>query len=99
MFLIEFAEKIVFSVYVNPVSSLGQISYSDPIQERRFVSKTHLKIKGAGNYYFKTIGYCSRTKVKSPLILRRFSATWPWPPTLNVHFSLLEQSSKYYNIP
>ena len=25
----------------------------------------------------KTIGYCSRTKVKSPLILRTFYATWP----------------------
>ena len=53
----------------------------------------HLKIKGTRNYYFKTIGYCFRTKVKSPHILRRFLrrfyATWPWgadeffqPPTL-----------------
>ena len=42
------------------------------------VAKKHLKIKGTRNYYFKTIGYCSRTKVKSPLILRRFYATWPW---------------------
>ena len=40
--------------------------------------KKHLKIKGTRNYYFKTIGYCFRTKVKSPLILRRFYATWPW---------------------
>ena len=41
--------------------------------------KKHLKIKGTRSYYFKTIGYyCSRTKVKSPLILRRFYATWPW---------------------
>ena len=31
--------------------------------------KKHLKIKGALNYYFKTIGYCSRTKVKSRLNL------------------------------
>ena len=43
----------------------------------------HLQIKGTRNYYFKTIGYyCFRTKVKSPLILRRFLrrfyATWPW---------------------
>ena len=52
MFLIEFAEKIVFSVYVNPVSILGQISHSDPMQERRFMSKKHLKINGAGNYYY-----------------------------------------------
>ena len=34
--------------------------------------KKHLKIKGTRNYYFKTIGYCSRTKVKSSLTLRRF---------------------------
>ena len=39
--------------------------------------KKHLKIKETRNYYFKTIGYCSRTKVKSSLILRRFYATWP----------------------
>ena len=39
--------------------------------------KKILKIKGTRNYYFKTIGYCSRTKVKSSLILRRFYATWP----------------------
>ena len=44
--------------------------------------KRHLKIKGTRNYYFKTIGYCSRTKVKSSLILRRFYATWPWALTL-----------------
>ena len=31
-----------------------------------------LKIAGTCDYYFKTIGYCFRTKVKSPLILRRF---------------------------
>ena len=37
----------------------------------------HLKIKGTRNYYFKTIGYCFRTKVKSPLILRMSYATWP----------------------
>ena len=37
--------------------------------------KKHLKIKGTRYYYFKTIGYCSRTKVKSSLILRRFYAT------------------------
>ena len=40
--------------------------------------KKHLKIKGNRNYYFKTIGYCSRTKVKSSLMLRGFYATWPW---------------------
>ena len=39
--------------------------------------KKFLKIKGTRNYYFKTIGYCSRTKVKSSLMLRRFYATWP----------------------
>ena len=44
--------------------------------------KGHLKIKVTRNYYFKTIGYCSRTKVKSSLILRRFYATWPWALTL-----------------
>ena len=27
----------------------------------------------------RELGYCSRTKVKSSLILRRFYATWPWP--------------------
>ena len=26
-------------------------------------------VKGTRSYYFKTIGYCSRTKVKSPHIL------------------------------
>ena len=31
-----------------------------------------LNIKRTRNYYFKTIGYCSRTKVKSSLMLRRF---------------------------
>ena len=40
--------------------------------------KKHLEIEGTRAYYFKTIGYCSRTKVKSPLIQRRFYATWPW---------------------
>ena len=40
--------------------------------------KKHRKIKGTRNYYFKTIGYCSRTKVESSLILRRFHATWHW---------------------
>ena len=40
--------------------------------------KKHLKIKETRNYYFKTIGYCSRTKVNSSLILRRFYATWPY---------------------
>ena len=44
----------------------------------------HLKIKGTRNYYFKTIGYCSRTKVKSSPILRRFYATWPWALTLGL---------------
>ena len=39
--------------------------------------KQHLKIKGNRNYYFKTIRYCSRTKVKSSLILRGFYATGP----------------------
>ena len=46
--------------------------------------KKHLKIKGTRNYYFKTIGYCSRTKVKSSLILRRFYATWLWALTLGL---------------
>ena len=39
--------------------------------------KKHLKIEENRNYYFKTTGYCSRTKFKSSLILRRFYATWP----------------------
>ena len=46
--------------------------------------KKHLKIKGTLNNYFKTIGYCSRTKVKSSLTLRRFYATWPWALTLGL---------------
>ena len=46
--------------------------------------KKHLKIKGTRNYYFKTIGYCSRTKVKSSLILRGFYVTWPWALTLGL---------------
>ena len=36
--------------------------------------KKHLKTKGTRNYFSKTIGYCSRKKVKSSLILRRFYA-------------------------
>ena len=32
-----------------------------------FCYKKHLKIKETRNYYFKTIGYCPRTKVKSSL--------------------------------
>ena len=46
--------------------------------------KKHLKIKGTRNYYFKTIGYCSITKVKSSLILRGFYVTWPWALTLGL---------------
>ena len=48
------------------------------------VAKKHLKIKGTRNFYFKTIGYCCRTKVKSSLILRRFYATWHWALTLGL---------------
>ena len=40
----------------------------------------HLKIKGARNYLYKTIGYCFRTKVRRALILRKLYATWLWPP-------------------
>ena len=49
--------------------------------------KKHLKIKGNQNYYFKTTNYCSRTKARSSLILRRFYATWPWIPDSrpNIH--------------
>ena len=39
--------------------------------------KKYLTIKGTRNYYFKTLGYCSITKVNSSLISRRFYATWP----------------------
>ena len=39
--------------------------------------KKYLEIKGTRNYYFKTLGYCSITKVNSSLIFRRFYATWP----------------------
>ena len=46
--------------------------------------KKHLKIKGTRNYYFKTVGYCFKTKVKSSLILRRFYATWHWAVTLGL---------------
>ena len=49
-----------------------------------FCYKKHLKIKETRNYYFKTIGYCSRTKVNSSLILRRFYATWPLALTLGL---------------
>ena len=31
-------------------------------------SKKHFKIKGTRNYYFKTTGYCSRTKLTSSLL-------------------------------
>ena len=34
--------------------------------------KKHLKINGTRNYCLKTIGYCFRTKNRSPLILRSF---------------------------
>ena len=49
-----------------------------------FCYKKHLKIKETRNYYFKTIGYCSRTRVNSSLILRRFYATWPLALTLGL---------------
>ena len=34
------------------------------------VAKNILRLKGTRDYNFKTIRYCSRTKVKSSLILR-----------------------------
>ena len=43
------------------------------------VVKKGFKIKGTRNYFFETRECCSRTKVKSPLIFRRFYATWPRP--------------------
>ena len=49
-----------------------------PLSSPRSGCKKHLKNKETRHYYFKTICYCSKTKVKSPLILRRFYATWPW---------------------
>lgn len=36
----------------------------------RVAKKKYLKIKRTRSYYLKTIGYCVRTKVKTPLILR-----------------------------
>ena len=51
----------------------------DNLMTRVGLQKNILKIKGTRNYYFKTIGYCSRTKVKSPLILIGFYATGPRP--------------------
>ena len=50
--------------------------------------KKHLKIKGTRNYYFETIGYCSKTKVNSSLITRRFYATWPWALTFGLKWEL-----------
>ena len=41
------------------------------------VAKKHLKIKGTRSYYLKTIGHCSRTKVKNPIILRSFMQAGP----------------------
>ena len=55
-----------------------KIFYLISVAESWVVLQKHLKIKGTRNYSFKTRGYCSRTKVESPFILRRFYATWPW---------------------
>ena len=43
----------------------------------RVAKKKHLKIKGTRSYYLKTIGYCVRTEVKNPLILRSFKQGGP----------------------
>ena len=51
--------------------------------------KKYFKIKGNRNYYFKTLGYCSITKVNSSLILRRFYATWP--RLLEKHYPDIQQ--------
>ena len=72
-FLWEIDHPRLFSLQNNVTLSLTYLS-----------CKKHLKIKGIRNYYFKTIGYCSKTKVKSSLILRRFYATWPWALTLGL---------------
>ena len=80
------------SVYSRPLPSekIAPLQPQWKIAFRRFLlllyrgCKKHLKIKGTRNYYFKTIGYCSRTKVKSSLILRGFYLTWPWALTLGL---------------
>lgn len=62
--------------------------------------KNHLKIKRTCNYYFRTISYCSRTKVKTPLtcILRTFYATWPMSSTVKARGRLGYQiTSKILN--
>ena len=74
-------------------SSAGEFWSSNPYKRshvRQFAARNqcnrsesgcikHLKIKGTRNYYFKTISCCFRTKIKSPLILRKLYATWPRP--------------------
>ena len=49
-----------------------------PINSTHYTTSTQLRtVKGTRKYYFKTIGYCFRTNVDSPLMLRRFQATYP----------------------
>ena len=69
-------EKVTFDG-IKTMTSTTPITLFTLKCERGSGCKKYLKIKGTRNYYFKTIGYCSRTKVKSSLILRRFYATWP----------------------
>ena len=46
------------------------------------------KIERTYNCYSRTISYCSRTKVKTPLILRTFYATWPMSNTVKARGKL-----------
>ena len=73
---------------------------SPPPQQIRFLllmglgCEKHLKIEKTRKYYFKTIGYCSRTKVNSSLILRRFYATWPRVLFYSLPQSVVPESRK-----
>ena len=85
--------RILFCLLFCQELSAGEFWSSNPYKRshvRQFAARNqcnrsesgcikHLKIKGTRNYYFKTISCCFRTKIKSPLILRKLYATWPRP--------------------
>ena len=47
----------------------SQLSHTQNVIWAGLQKKKNLKIKGTCNYYFRKVGYCFRTNVKSPLIL------------------------------
>ena len=64
-------EKVIYAAHhIQLTSNQYHVIF---LQVQGRVAKNILKIKGTRNFYFKTIGSCSRTEVKSPLILCYYS--------------------------